>query len=317
LHASKVTTPDGRFYDKTKDYVGFDPNARKGRDLAKDDLAKADALFITDTYGVYVADYKEPGDPEALLRSRKLYGGVTLDEAATIDDFAARGGLVIAEFNTFASPTPDDAAARLEALFGLKWTHWVGRFWNDLSDDTELPQWVLDDYERVYHMPLDRNGAAFIFVKDDRDIVVMRGGTDLREGEPIRVERVDRPNDPELAAMPASAAYSYWLDVVEATNADVLYEHVVRTTDDGAARLKAHGLPPRFPALLRRRGDRKAYYFAGDFIDTKTILGDPERAGLLWWRKINHGDPEAEGSTFWAWYAPIVVQLLEPRFHAR
>ena len=30
-----------------------------------------------------------------------------------IEDFARRGGLVIAEFNTFASPTPEPARARL------------------------------------------------------------------------------------------------------------------------------------------------------------------------------------------------------------
>ena len=100
LRALKVTRTDGTFYEMRRDYVGFDPGTRTGRDLSAADLASADALFITDTYGVYVADYKEPGDREALDRSRRLYGGMTASEAAVVDDFSARGGLVIAEFNT-------------------------------------------------------------------------------------------------------------------------------------------------------------------------------------------------------------------------
>jgi hypothetical protein len=316
LRALKVKRADGTFYETGRDYVGFDPATRTGRDLRAADLASADAVFITDTYGVYVADYKDPGDREALDRSRRLYGGMTASEAAVVDDFSARGGLVIAEFNTLASPTPDDARARLESVLGFKWTRWVGRYWSDLADDTEVPAWLLANYERLYGKPLDRQGAALVFVRDDEDIVVMRTGVDLRADEALQIERVARPDDAELARMPASARYDYWLDVVAPTDSDVLFEHVVQATDDGVLRMEKHGIPLRFPALLRRRGERKVYYFAGDFIDTPAELGDPDRAGILWWKKITHGDPEAEGNVFWAWYAPIVAQILEPRFHS-
>ena len=38
LHALKVQTPDGRYYDATRDYVGFDPITRVGHDLKEADL---------------------------------------------------------------------------------------------------------------------------------------------------------------------------------------------------------------------------------------------------------------------------------------
>jgi hypothetical protein len=127
LHANKIENGLGRFLDPARDYVGFDPVAKAGRDLGSADVAYADVLFLADTYGVYVGDYEQPGEQAALERSPKIYGGLSDDEAKTIDHFAARGGMVVGEFNTFASPTEDVPRARLEARFGVHWTKWVAQ----------------------------------------------------------------------------------------------------------------------------------------------------------------------------------------------
>jgi hypothetical protein len=310
LRSAKVSNPGGRFLDETHDYVGYDPVRRRGQDVEAAHVASADVLFIADTYGVYVGDYEEPGDIAALERSPKIYGGMTRDEADVVEAFAARGGLVIAEFNTFASPTNDAARRKLEATFGARWTKWVGRYWPDMQDPNEVPRWVGRVYQRVYGRPLEVRGAAFVFVREDQDIFVLEAGRHL-DPEVVTLHRTAEGAD--LEGLPRESAYRYWLDVVECTAGDVLYEHVLHLTPDGAALVAAHGVPARFPALVRRHG-RPTFYFAGDFVDSGVERGDPERAALLWWRRVMSALNAAPEERFlWGWYAPVLDRLIEPR----
>jgi len=309
LHANKIENGLGRFLDPTRDYVGFDPVAKAGRDLGPTDVAFADVLFLADTYGVYVGDYQHPGDQAALERSPKIYGGLSEDEAKTIDQFAARGGMVVGEFNAFASPTEEGPRARLEARFGVHWTKWVARYWPNLQDRNEVPRWVGRVYERVAGRPYDLTGGGLVFVREDSDIAVLRNGEDLGPGV-VSQERL-----PAGAAFgfPERGGYRYWMDVVVATNAEVLYEHVVDTTAGGVRVLSAHGLPRRFPALTKLRD---AWYFAGDFVDNSLDLGNPELAWLLVYRQERVGcgrGATLEESSFWGWYVPIVSRLLSSR----
>ena len=308
LHAAKLRSRSGAFLSPETSYVGFDPKARAGHDLTAEHLAGADALVITDTYGVYRGDYERPGDEAALERSPKIYGGMSDAEAALVEGFTSKGGLVLGEFNTFASPTEDAARARLERVFGVRWTKWVVRYWPDLQDANEVPKWVGRIWERLMNRPFDLTGAGLVFVREDQDMLVLRAGEDL-EGDVLVQERT-----PAGAAfdLPKRGGFWFWMDIVEATDADVLHEHVPAVTSKGAAMLAAHGLPKRFPALTKRHD---AWYFAGDFVDTAADLGDPERAGLLTWRSYMNGFGGAvsEDRSFWSFYAPIFLRVVGSR----
>jgi hypothetical protein len=309
LHAMKIRSSAGAFLDPARDYRGFDPTTKTGHDLTADDLASADTLVVTDTYGVYEGDYARPGEHAALERSAKIYGGLSYAEAMAIDGFATRGGLVLAEFNTFASPTEPAARSRLEAVFGLRWTRWVARYWSDLQDVNEVPRWVGAAYERVYGAPFDLIGSGLVFVHEDGDIVVLRGKQDL-DRDVLTQERT--PTGAEFG-FPERGTFRYWIDVVEASGADVLYEHLVHATASGETKLAAHGLPLRFPAMTRRG---VAYYFAGDFADSSLDLGSPERAWLLGYRQSRAngcGGAGSDESFFWGFYAPIMERLLASR----
>lgn len=310
----KIADPQGRFINEAYDYIGYDPINRTGYDVLARDLADADALFITDTYGVYEGDYQSPEQVAALERSPRIYGGMSELEADAVELFSRAGKLVIGEFNTFASPTADAPRAMLEMTFGVRWTRWVARYWPDMQDEREVPKWVGRTYQRVYGQPLTVRGAAFVFVRDDQDIVVLKAGEHL-QAEPITIERTGDATD--LAGLPQSSSYRYWLDIVTPARADVVYEHVLHLTEDGERVAKAHDIPLRFPALSRRKG-RQTYYFAGDFVDASADRGDPERAGLLTWRRwtVSLG-PFAQEQYLWAWYAPIVESLLTPRLRSR
>lgn len=306
LHAMKIRGTNGRFLDAATDYVGFDPKAKVGHDLTPAALEHADVLVVADTYGVYRGDYERPGEEAALERSPKIYGGLTEGEAVAIETFAARGGLVLAEFNTFASPTVRPVRERLERLFGVRWTSWVARYWPDLQDEREVPRWVGRVWEKVTHTPFDMKGGGLVFVRDDEDMVVLLAGSDLGD-EVVTQERTARGAAFDL---PARGAFWFWMDVVTPTDGEVLYDHVVGTTPSGAQKLAAHGLPARFPALVKRAD---AWYFAGDFVDTAIDMGSPELAGALAWRSRGCGAASSEDAVFWRFYAPIVSRLFASR----
>jgi hypothetical protein len=310
LHALKIHQKTGGFLDPARDYLGFDPATKTGRDLTPEDLATADVLVVADTYGAYTGDYTHPGEQAALERSPKIYGGLSVAEAFAIEAFAAKGGMVLAEFNTFASPTSAAARSRLEQLFGVRWTRWVARYWPDLQDANEVPRWVGATYERVYGAPFDLTGAGLVFVHEDGDIVVLREKVDL-DGD---VLTQDRTSTGAEFGFPERGQFWYWIDVLDAAGSDVLYEHVVHTTAAGQAKLEGHGLRLRFPAVTRRG---EAYYFAGDFVDNAMELGNPERAWLLGYRQARAtggcGGGGRDESFFWGFYAPIVSRLLSSR----
>jgi hypothetical protein len=194
----------------------------------------------------------------------------------------ARGGLVLAEFNTFASPTPLAVREHIEKLFGVRWTRWVARYWPDLQDANEVPAWVGKVWERVTHGPFTMTGGGLVFVREDEDIVVLLDHEDLT-ADIVTQERTSRG---AAESLPARGAFWFWMDVVTAADSEVLYEHVVGTTPSGEQKLARHGLSARFPALTKR-GD--VWYFAGDFVDTAIDLGTPERAGALAWRERMSG----------------------------
>jgi hypothetical protein len=307
LHALKIHGSNGRFLDPATDYVGYDPKAKVGHDLTAAAVAKADVLLVTDTYGVYRGDYERPGDEAALERSPAIYGGLGDEEAGAIEGFVARGGLLLAEFNTFASPTTPAVRERMERLFGLRWTHWVARYWPDLQDANEVPRWVGRVWEKVTHTPFDMKGGGLVFVRDDEDMVVLQAGTDLG-GAVVSQQRTARGAAFDL---PPRGDFWFWMDVVTPTDGEVLYEHVIGATPSGAQKLAAHGLPERFPALVKRAD---AWYFAGDFVDTAIELGNPEIAGLLPWRARGPGcGVSLEDAFFWQLYVPIVSRLLSSR----
>ena len=308
LHAMKIQNPSGHFMDPAHDYVGFDPVNKFGHDLTAADLASADVLFIADTYGVYVGDYERPGDQAALERSPKIYGGVTEEEAHAVEDFAARGGMVIGEFNAFASPTNEAARRRLETVFGVRWTQWVARYWPNLKDPNEVPGWVGRLYQRVYGTAFDVSGGGLVFFKEDSDMVVLRDDTDLRP----EIVTQERTRGGAVFGFPERGSFYYWMDVVEANGSEVLFDHVVSATPAGEQKLAAHGLAKRFPAVTRRWD---SWYFAGDFVDNALDLGDPERAGLLSYHRarIGCGVVPVEEAYFWGWYVPILSRLLGSR----
>lgn len=311
LHAMKIRSASGRFLDPAVDYIGFDPKAKVGHDLTAAALEHADVLVVADTYGVYRGDYERPGDEAALERSPKIYGGLTGAEVDAIDSFVKRGGVVLGEFNTFASPTDTHAREHAERVFGARWTKWVARYWPDLQDAREVPRWVGRVWETITKTPFSMKGGGLVLVREDEDIVVLLDGEDLTP-DVVTQQRTMRGAEFDL---PTRGAFRFWMDVVAPIDGEVLYEHVIGAKPSGERKLAEHGLAARFPAVLRRGS---AWYFAGDFVDNAIELGTPELAGALAWRERTSGcgsasTSESQDAFFWGFYVPIVSRIFASR----
>ena len=113
---------NGKSFSYKKDYYGFVPTRplkerkwdRNEYRLA--DLAvlpeEADALYITDTYGVFFNDWYQGINKSR--RTRKLYGGLNNNDNLLIKEMKDRNKLVVLEYNCFDYPTAEYESFRIQ-----------------------------------------------------------------------------------------------------------------------------------------------------------------------------------------------------------
>ena len=317
LRHEKIGSPIGaRDWTLDRHYVGFAPTPDnpeqrgEGRDLTARDLANADLLFLADTYGVYEGDYLEQrGDIAALDYSVQIYGGLSTEEAAIVEDFAtADGHHLIAEFNTFASPTSRPARETMEGLLGLRWTGWTGRYFSELADEAEVPVWARREYLDQYEEEWNFSGPGYLLVHENTTIFVLRESLDIaREGLTIRVRAGGALMDGVLDGV----SFNYWFDIVapdEASEVPAVFH--LDLLDSGRAIAERFGVPSEFPAVVVGSRDPLRMYFAGDFSDAGGNLGPHWLEGLPWLNKslLSLWFPRttAQEPFYWGFYIPLL-----------
>ena len=319
LHLN-IVKADGTNYAFERDYLGAYPPPVPGdkpertRDLAVEDVAGARLIYLADTYGVHRDDLKSKERMDAALeRSATLYGGLTPEEARAAAGALDSGKTLVAEFNTLGSPTGVDARTTLEAALGVHWTRWIGRYFARLEDVSEVPQWMRNDYQREWGKPWRFEGPGYVLVQDDAHCEVLRVGFEVRTIG-LTIER-ERPVDPHLDRAADRIPYPYWFDVVEAQpEAKRLASFAWHLEDAGRLRLKARGLPERFPAVTLRVPQRggAAWYFAGDFADNPMDPRPVPFLGYLAFRHLVEALKLAPSETafYWRFYVPMMESIL-------
>lgn len=299
-------------YDE--DYYGFVPlegDNYATRDLPKK-LPELDLVYLADTYGVYSKDLYT--DNERGARSELIYGGTELKELLTIKQALGSKGLLLAEFNTLASPTEGEARAELESLLDLEWSGWIGRYFYDLSrDNPEIPLWLIENYERQYDKEWVFSGEGFAMVNSDDTVVILEVGKDVGEN-------LLKVNFTEKAVKELKVSnqinYYYWFDIVSNRGGEVLANYELDLTKKGKEKLREYGIPVSFPAVLRSKQGIKSYYFAGDFSDLDAVprfyqsKGIGELKGLL--SVDMKGNPE---HFYWEVYYPLLKSILKEVGH--
>jgi len=320
LLSHEKTTPPGyhRPWVLGRDYVGYYPDETNKcfgthEKLTEKHLEDIDLLYLADVYGVYTLDMEGcPESKPALDYSGLIFGGFDELEADLIERFVHRDrGMLVAEFNTFASPTHGAARFRLSVLLGVVWTDWSGRYFESLADKEDVPVWARRLYQRQYGQPWKFKGPGFVFVNEDERIFVLRAPEETSVGGAM-IHNV-ATDDPLLAGTQSREPFLYWFDVViPLSQTEVLAEYRMLVNAAGAEKMAAFKIPTTFPAVIRASKHPLRLYFAGDFADNRAAGGPHFLAGWTWLGRhgLLGGDVEYEEAFHWRYYVPLIRNLL-------
>ena len=309
LTHARVPTAAGTWWDEKLDYVGYNPDSSRGQLLSDSTLQGARLAYLADAYGVYTADVNTSG-AAALARSTPIFAGMQLSEARALVAFRARGGAVMAEFNVLESPTSGtEAGAILEQLLGAHYLGWLGRAYDNLASEDEVPPWMRAQWQRRHRSPWTFSGPGYVLFaeKEDRIAVILR---EQFEGpHPLTVE-IDKPDDPLMRGASGGGGYGYWISGIAPTDSGVTLASFAFHVDTAArAQLAREGFPLRFPAIVRRTTGPLAAYIAADVSDAPVTPPYVQRTVLLdWWRAWRvRGAVGEDGELdfFWRVVAPV------------
>lgn len=304
-----------------EDYLGFFPNRESDFGQSKDLKGKSedairalagqqDLIYLADTYGVYEGDFS---DNKEVQITKKIYGGLDYSDLQLIRMAKEEGKVIVAEYNSIASPTPKAIRTEFENLMGIKWTGWIGRYFDELDTiaNGDIPKWMIRQYQ-VQHENWNLQGPGMIFIKESGEIEAFIHTRDYQNKIPlVRTQKVNKHG----FKLPDVVPYPDWFDVVMIErDYQVISYYDINPTVAGLQRLRSMGLPRFFPAAVVRNMEKGSqYYFAGDFSDIQGDFGASHFFGLptLWRSLYVASDFTDRQSFFWNYYYPLITQVLE------
>ncbi|AXI00135.1 hypothetical protein DV702_10645 [Sporosarcina sp. PTS2304] len=296
LDSKKIIRADGEFYDLGRDYYGFDPYDQVAMTPFRARLA--DLIYVADTYGVFSDDLKKSPEGE---RSELIYGGMELLEWNELMASRDENTTLIAEFNSFASPTSDEVSGIMQKSLGVNWSGWVGRHFTDLSSD-EVPQWLIDSYQQQTGDDWILAGAGLAFVHTSGQVVVL-DGQQTKSAARFKLTTMGEKKFPKVNA----SSYIYWFDVVEPVGETKVYAtYEFDLTEKGRSVLHDAGIPEKFPAVLHQES-KNTYYFAGDYADF-------DMQPLVKWQGVHNFYKyfaKDVSAFYWLTYFPMMEAILE------
>ena len=298
LNYKKIALNGKLGVDYSKDYYGYDPVEKKER-FFKGSKENYDFIYITDTYGVYKNEY------EGISESKeKIVGGFEKEEILEIKSVLKNGVTLIGEFNTLASPTKYENRVQLEDIFGIKWSGWIGRYYEDLSYGMEIGDWTVKRYEEINNKQWRFSGPGIILISENDEVVVLEEKKEFYDGG-MKFKFTDS-NEVH--------PYYYWFEILDETeDSEVRAEYSIELTESGKKILSNLGLKSKFPAIVFKDNlSYKSYYFAGDYSDSQSAGGIYKYQGITKFKTLfsleSKGDRE---SFFWKMYYPYISQILD------
>lgn len=328
LNNERFAKNNNKLYKKEEDYYGFFPEEDekfKLKGLERFSGAQLDQLgddvdvaYLTDTYGIFKNEWYKRGD--AKERSGIVYGGMSVQDISFLNQVKEKHKLIITEFNCLGSPTLPAVRNRFETLFGIKWTGWIGRYFDsfDTTVNKELPHWLINNYKSQHNntWPFTKSGIAFVHA--DERIVVLENKTHLQDELPHIYAAEEGI---QHYGMAAKMKYSFWFDIIRV---DTTFNHIVSTykievNEKGKDEMRRNGIPASFPAITAHvNKDYRFFYFAGDFCDNPVELGSSyfKKIQYLKWFMYNTSDPQERKSFFWELYRPLVSTILNDYYYS-
>lgn len=269
-----------------------------------------DMVYYTDTYGVYSNEWY--GDSLINERSSRIYGGLNNNDLLLLKRMKDSGKLMLAEFNFLASPTSRALRTEAEKLLDVRWTGWVGRYYDPLDTliNNDIPIWARKLYKKQYGKTWDFHQPGILFVHEDDRIVVLEMDNTLSEEVPwIYTSRYGQ----EKYDLPEETTYPYWFDIMESGESNtVVSKYKIYTNPGGKKLLSDNGIPDVFPCVIENR-EKNYYYFAGDFCDNPVYVESARFSGLPYFHKFFYDKYNYIDRTpfFWNFFRPMITHILD------
>ncbi len=255
----KYPNQDGLLFDSDQAYLGYHPQAEVQKQELESIPPTVDLLYLADTYGVYK---NAEGFLRTTTESNLIWGGTSEQDARVIRNFLNReqSSTVIAEYNSFATPTPSYVQAQLYQLLGTRWTNWTGMYVHDLSIQGETPSWIMDAHQGAWTY----EGSGIILYNTNDEVVVLTSKEDLGKEE---LTFSYTPQGTEQLGLHTSTKYELLFDLTEPlAGTTVLATYNLDLTETGKERLEQYGLPSTFPAIqCKQSANHRSYYLGGNW----------------------------------------------------
>ncbi|MBI9096752.1 MAG: hypothetical protein JEY71_17985 [Sphaerochaeta sp.] len=311
LRNEKILTPERKPFKATSTYKGYFPLANEQdriQSLAPI-ASETDIIYIADTYGVYRSEGGFSRTQTGENTSNLIYGGTSQEDVEALQAYLNRDeeNTLIAEFNTFATPTPSYIQAQLYEMFRSRWTGWSGQFVEDLSSQGETPSWILAQHEANSSQSWPYTGSGIILYNTNDEFLVLQSNEDI--GEKANTFAFTQAGK-TLLGQEGSNKYKHLFDIVEPLEgAKVLATYTLDVTPEGLEKLRSHGLEPSFPAIiLGETANHKTYYFAGNWAYSPNILRFSTMQGVATAMKYLS---EKEQAFYWKIYIPLMRAIIK------
>ncbi|PIC79018.1 hypothetical protein CSV75_13675 [Sporosarcina sp. P18a] len=299
LEGKKIVRPDKEPYDKSLDYYGFDPYDQVAMEPFHE--RPLDMIYVADTYGVFSDDLKAKPDGS---RSKLLYGGMELMEWNELMASKGEDTTLIAEFNSFASPTSEEISTIMQKELGITWTGWIGRYFTDLSN-AEVPQWLIEGYKEEKNSEWLFAGSGLAFVHISGKVIVL-DGQENKSAAHFKLTKDGKEKFPKVY----SSNYMYWFDVVEPfEQTKILATYEFNLTEKGRSVLQEADIPQVFPAVLHQE-QANTYYFAGDYADF-------DKNPIVKWQGVHtvyKYFAKDVSAFYWLTYYPMMEEILDETY---
>jgi hypothetical protein len=303
-------------YSYTKDYYGFFPQRpiREKKwdrnDYRLSDLItlaeKSDAIYFTDTYGVFFNDWFRGINKSR--KSRKIYGGLNNNDFLLLKEMKDRNKLIIMEYNSFDYPTAQFESVRTQEKLGVTFSGWTGKYFSTLDTTAaDFPIWMTTMYRKQYKQPWKFTKSGVVILKE-KDIVVLEEGKHLKDPLPHII--TDNAYSVKYGVLP-SVAFDQWFDIIDPLQNKTISKFKIDTTPLGDTLLAGNGLLNEFPAVVQDPVGERIFYFSGDFATydvpfwTARFKGVEKLKGILFSDK-----PDDTRRFFWLYYKPLINGIL-------
>jgi len=299
-------------YSYIRDYYGFSPkrplrekqwdrNDYRLADLIN--LAeKNDAVYFTDTYGVFFNDWYKGINKSR--KSRKLYGGLNNNDFLLIKEMKDRNKLIIMEYNTFNYPTAQFESVRTQEKLGISFSGWTGKYFSSLDTASEeFPIWMTAMYRKQYRKPWTYTKPGIVILKE-KDIIVLEEGIHLKNS---MLHIITDTTKYKKYGVPGSVAFDQWFDIIEPLENNVISQFSIETTLKGDSLLFDNNLYNIFPAVVQDNINQTIYYFSGDFASTDVSAWTSRFKNVSKLKGVFYSDkPDDTRRFFWLYYRPLI-----------